>query len=130
MAEKVVVVSEETPKAIGPYSLAIKASGFIFISGQLGIDAVNGELVSGGIEMETRKALENMRAALQAAGSDLNNVVKTTVFLKDINDFAKMNVVYADFFTSKPPARSAFQVAALPKGASVEIEAIALESQE
>ncbi|OJX46945.1 MAG: reactive intermediate/imine deaminase [Chloroflexi bacterium 44-23] len=130
MAEKVVVISEKTPKAIGPYSLAIEASGFIFVSGQLGIDAIHGELVPGGVEKETRKALENMSSALQAAGSDLSNVVKTTVFLKDINDFSKMNAVYAEFFTSKPPARSAFQVAALPKGASVEIEAIALSGQD
>ncbi len=130
MAKKVVVKSDQAPKAIGPYSLAIKASGFIFISGQLGIDPEKGDLVTGGIEMETRKALENMRAALQAAGSDLVHVVKTTVFLKDINDFGKMNGIYAEFFAAEPPARSAFQVGALPKGASVEIEAIALVDQE
>ncbi len=128
--KKVVVKSDQAPKAIGPYSLAIKASGFIFISGQLGIDPEKGDLVLGGIEPETRKALENMRAALKEAGSDLANVVKTTVFLRDINDFGKMNCIYAEFFADEPPARSAFQVGALPKGASVEIEAIALDGQE
>ncbi|NLG97954.1 MAG: RidA family protein [Chloroflexi bacterium] len=125
-SRKEVVVSEKGPKAIGAYSAGIKAGGFVFCSGQLGIDPATGNLVEGGIEAETRQAINNLSALLEAAGSSLENVVKTTVFLRDINDFAKMNEVYGSFFQSAPPARSAFQVGALPRGAAVEIEAIAL----
>ena len=114
------------PKAIGPYSLGVKACKFIYSSGQIGIDPATGELVKGGLEAETRQALSNLKQILEAGGSNLDHVVKTTVFLKDIADFAKMNVIYAEYFQKDPPARSAFQVAALPKNAMVEIESVAL----
>lgn len=123
------VVTSEKAKAIGPYSLGIKAGQFVFCSGQLGLDPATGNMVEGGVEAETRQALTNLATVLDAAGSSLGRVVKTTVFLRDINDFARMNAVYAEFFTSEPPARSAFQVAALPRGGAVEIEAIALIRQ-
>ncbi|HEX9018874.1 MAG TPA: RidA family protein [Anaerolineaceae bacterium] len=122
-------VQTDKAKAIGPYSLGIKAGHFVFCSGQTGTDQSTGNLVDGGVEAETRQTLINLGAILDAAGSDLDHVVKTTVFLRDINDFSKMNAVYATFFTSDPPARSTFQVAALPRGAAVEIEAIALFKQ-
>jgi 2-iminobutanoate/2-iminopropanoate deaminase len=124
--QKVVVTSEKAPKAIGPYSVGVKAGHFVFVSGQLGFDPASGNLVEGGVEPETRQLLTNMSNILEAAGTSLASVVKTTVFLRDINDFARMNAVYGEFFTENPPARSAFQVAALPRGAAVEIEAIAL----
>jgi 2-iminobutanoate/2-iminopropanoate deaminase len=123
--DRAVVVSENAPKAIGPYSMAVKAGPFVFSSGQLGLDPVSGNLVEGGVEAETRQALTNLSNILQAAGTSMSMVVKTTVFLRDINDFARMNAVYAEFFIENPPARSAFQVAALPKGGAVEIEAVA-----
>jgi 2-iminobutanoate/2-iminopropanoate deaminase len=124
--QKEVVTSEKAPKAIGPYSVGIKAGHFVFASGQLGFDPASGNLVEGGVEAETRQALTNLSNILASAGSSLANVVKTTVFLRDINDFARMNGVYGEFFKENPPARSAFQVAALPRGGAVEIEAVAL----
>ncbi len=123
---KHVIKTEKAPAAIGPYSVANTAGPFVFTAGQLGLDPATGALVGGGIETETRQALENVKTILDAANSCLENVVKTTVFLKDINEFASMNAVYAEFFTGDHPARSAVQVAALPKNARVEIEAIAL----
>lgn len=123
---KQVVVSEHAPKAIGPYSVGICANGFVFTSGQLGFDPTTGTIVPGGVEAETRQALTNLKAILEAAGSSLSLVVKTTVFLRDINDFSRMNAVYAEFFTDNPPARSAVQVAALPRNGAVEIEAVAV----
>ena len=125
MAKKV-ITTDQAPKAIGPYSAGIQVNGFVYTSGQLGMDPETGVLVDGGVEAETKRALENLRAVLQAGGSDLDHVIKTTVFLRDINDFAKMNGIYETFFSNQPPARSAIQVAALPKGAAVEIEAVAL----
>jgi len=119
-------VTTEKAKAIGAYSVAIKAGHFVFCSGQIGMDYQAGDVVAGGVEAETRRALENLANVLQAGGSSLERVVKTTVFLRDIDDFARMNAVYGEFFPLDPPARSAFQVGALPRGAAVEIEAIAL----
>lgn len=119
-------VQTDKAKAIGPYSLGIKAGPFVFCSGQTGTDPSTGNLVDGGVEAETRQTLVNLAAILEAAGSDLEHMVKTTVFLRDIHDFDKMNAVYGQFFKNDPPARSTFQVAALPRGAAVEIEAIAL----
>jgi 2-iminobutanoate/2-iminopropanoate deaminase len=124
------VVTTEKAKAIGPYSVGVKAGHFVFCSGQLGMDQATGNLVEGGVEAETRQALVNLSNILEAAGSRLERVVKTTVFLRDINDFARMNAVYGEFFASEPPARSTFQVAALPRGGAVEIEATALLAEE
>ena len=124
--QKEVITSELAPKAIGPYSVAIRVSPMIYTAGQVGIDRATGDLVPGGIEAETRQVLLNLRNVLESAGSSLGLVVKTTVFLRDMGDFARMNAVYAEFFTEKPPARSTIQVAGLPKGAAVEIEAIAM----
>ncbi len=127
---KEIVRSDQAPKAIGPYSIAVKAGGFVYTSGQLGVDPVSGVIVTGGIEAETRQALKNLCVVLDAAGVTCADVVKTTVFLRDMGDFAVMNGIYAEFFTENPPARSAIQVAALPKGAAVEIEAVAVLSCE
>lgn len=125
-----VVVAPGAPKAIGPYSHAVKACQLVFASGQLGFDPQTMTLVEGGVEAETRQALKNVQAILEAAGTDLAHVVKTTVFLRDINDFAKMNAVYGEFFTENPPARSAVQVAALPRNGAVEIEVVAVLPEE
>ncbi len=127
--EKKVVKSDQAPKAIGPYSVGVQGGHYVFTAGQIGIDPATGNIVEGGIEAETRQALKNVENILHAAGSSLDRVVKTTVFLADINDFSRMNGVYGEFFTENPPARSAFQVAALPKGAAVEIETIALAAE-
>jgi 2-iminobutanoate/2-iminopropanoate deaminase len=122
---KQTVVAENAPKAIGPYSAGVKIGDFVFTAGQLGINPETGSIVNGGIAAETRQALNNLRAVLEAGGSSLNNVIKTTVFLRDMDDFKTMNTVYADFFTENFPARSAVQVARLPLDAQVEIEAVA-----
>jgi 2-iminobutanoate/2-iminopropanoate deaminase len=123
--KKEVIFAEDAPKAIGPYSVAIRMEGLIFVSGTLGMDPENGELVSGGIEAQTRKSLENLSRILKAGRSSLDQVVKTTVFLQDMKEFPQMNAVYAEFVQKDPPARSTIEVAALPKGAAVEIEAVA-----
>ena len=124
--QKQVVVAEKAPKAIGPYSAGVKVGNLVYTAGQLGIDPGTGTFVDGGIEAETRQALKNLQAVLGAAGTSLANVIKTTVFLRDMNDFAVMNGVYAEFFTENYPARSAVQVARLPKDGAVEIEAVAI----
>jgi 2-iminobutanoate/2-iminopropanoate deaminase len=123
--KKEIVIAEKAPKAIGPYSAGVKAGNYLFTAGQLGIDPQSGEFAAGGVQGETRQALENLKAVLEAAGANLESVVKTTVFLRDMNDFSAMNQVYGEFFTSRYPARSAVQVARLPKDGAVEIEAIA-----
>ena len=125
MSEKQIVVSEKAPKALGPYSVANRFGDFVFTAGQLGLDPATNELAPGGIEAETRQALTNVKHVLEAAGSSLACVLKTTVFLRDMADFARMNAVYAEFFTENFPARSTVQVAALPKNGAVEIETIA-----
>ena len=117
--------TEKAPAAIGPYSQAIEANGFVYASGQLPINPESGAFPDGGIKEQTRQSLLNAQAILQSAGLDLKNVVKTTVLLSDIADFGAMNEVYAEFFAQPYPARSAFAVKALPKGALVEIECIA-----
>ncbi|WP_314313913.1 RidA family protein [Hoylesella marshii] len=117
--------TEQAPKAVGPYSQAIEAGGFVFASGQLPIDPATGTFAEGGIKEQTRQSLTNAQAVLRAAGIDLTHVVKTTVFLSDIDNFAAMNEVYAEFFKEPYPARSAFAVKTLPKGALVEVECIA-----
>ena len=128
--EKKIVITNKAPKAIGPYSAGVSTGHLVFTAGQLGMQPETGQLVDGGIQAQTRQALKNLRAVLEAAGSDLSLVIKTTVFLKDIDEFGLMNEVYGTFFTEDFPARSAIQVAALPKGASVEIEAVALLANE
>lgn len=120
-----VLVPDKAPKAIGPYSLGIRSQGFVFASGTIGIDPASGKMVAGGVEAETRQGLQNLANILESGGSSLGQVVKTTVFLLDMAEFASMNAVYAEFFPEAPPARSTVQVAALPGGAQVEIEAIA-----
>lgn len=125
MTEKEVISAERAPRAIGPYAAANRWGDLVITSGQLGLDPLTMNLVPGGISAETKQALENLSAVLTAAGSSLEHVLKTTVFLRDIKDFNAMNAVYADFFSENFPARSAVQVAALPKGGAVEIEAIA-----
>ena len=126
MLKRDVLIADDAPAAIGPYSLGVKTGEIVFVSGTLGVDPESGELVSGGIEAETSQVLTNMAKILNAGGSALQNVVKTTVFMQDLGEFAQMNAVYAEFFSNEPPARSTVQVAALPKGAAVEIEAIAV----
>jgi 2-iminobutanoate/2-iminopropanoate deaminase len=128
--KKTVISTEKAPAAIGPYSAGVSTGHLVFTAGQLGIDPASGDLVSGGVRSETRQALTNLKAVLEGAGSSLNLVIKTTVFLRDINDFGLMNTIYGDFFTEDFPARSAVQVGALPKGAAVEIEAVALQSSD
>ncbi len=126
MAHKHIIQSDAAPKAIGPYAVANRVGDLVFTAGQLGLDPQSMELVPGGVEAETRQALTNLSAVLAAANSSLAQVVKTTVFLRDMNDFARMNAVYASFFTQDFPARSAVQVARLPRDAAVEIEAVAV----
>ena len=121
-----VISTSEGPKAIGPYSQAIKANGFVFVSGQVAIDPVTNTLLNGDIGFQTDRVLKNLRGILTAAGSSLEKVVRATVFLKNMNDFAAMNEVYGKYFTSAPPARSTVEVARLPKDVLVEIDVIAL----
>ncbi len=123
--ERQVVNTEKAPKAIGPYSQAIRVGDFVFCAGQAGLDPMTGQLVQGGIEAETRRVLQNLSAVLQQAGTSLANAVKTTVFLTNMDEFKSMNAVYAEFFPGTPPARSTVQVSRLPAGARVEIEVIA-----
>ncbi len=123
-----VIHTDSAPKAIGPYSQAIRAGDFIYAAGQTPIDPATGNLVEGEIETQTRRVLDNIKAVLAAAGSGLDKVVKTTVFMTNLGDFARMNAVYAEYFPATPPARSTVQVSALPKGAMVEIECVALAS--
>jgi 2-iminobutanoate/2-iminopropanoate deaminase len=123
---KKIIFTDKAPKAIGPYSQAIRTESLVFTAGQAGLDPITGELVDGGIEAQTRQVLTNLKNVLEAADSGLNYAIKTTVFLKDMNDFLKMNAVYSEFFTENPPARSTIAAAALPKGALVEIEVVAL----
>ncbi len=123
---KEIISTENAPGAIGPYSQAIKAGNMVFCSGQIPIDPKTGEFVSADVAAQTEQVLKNLNAVLEEAGGDLNNVVKTTVFLADMNDFAAMNEVYARFFSENKPARATVQAARLPKDARVEIDCIAL----
>ena len=123
---KEVISTQHGPKAIGPYSQAIRANGFIFISGQVAFDPATGQLIEGDVAAQTERVLQNLKGIVEAAGSMLDKTVKTTVFLKDMNDFAKMNEVYSRFFPVNPPARSTVEVARLPRDVRVEIDLIAL----
>ena len=122
---KQAIKTERAPAAIGPYSQAVRSGELVFLSGQIPLDPATGELVSGGIEAETRRVLDNLRAVLAAAGCSFQDVVKTTIYLTDLADFAAVNAVYGSYFSGDPPARATLQVTALPKGARVEIDAIA-----
>lgn len=122
---KNVVTTDRGPKPIGPYSQAIRANGFIFVSGQVALDPKTGEMVAGDIAKQTERTLENLKAIVEASGTQLNHVVKATVYLKNMDDFAAMNEVYARYFTLSPPARSTVQAVRLPKDALVEIDVIA-----
>lgn len=121
-----IIATDRAPGAIGPYSQAVRVGDFVFTAGQIPLDPATGQMVEGGIEDQTRRVLSNVSAVLEAAGTSLSNVVKTTVFLADMSEFKAMNGVYAEFFPSAPPARSAVQAAALPLGARIEIEAVAI----
>jgi 2-iminobutanoate/2-iminopropanoate deaminase len=121
------VQTDNAPKAIGPYSQAIKTGGLIFLSGQIPLNPETMQMVEGGIREQTERVMKNLQGVLEAAGSSLDRVVRTTVFLADLNDFAEMNEVYGKFFTDAPPARSTVQVARLPRDARVEIDVIASE---
>ncbi len=123
--KKEVLTCENAPKAVGPYSVGIKSGEFLFLSGQLGLDPKTGKFVEGGVEAQTKQALTNIKHILEAYGASLSDVVKTSVFLSDINDFPKMNAVYATFFDEAPPARSTMEVGALPLLGLVEIEVTA-----
>ncbi|HVW77427.1 MAG TPA: RidA family protein [Alloacidobacterium sp.] len=128
MSEKQAVSTKSAPAAIGPYSQAVRIGDFLYTSGQVGLDPATGAVVEGGIEAQTTRALENLKAVLEAAGTSLKNVVKTTVFLKNMGDFAAMNAIYAQYFAPEgvvAPARSTVEVARLPKDGLVEVEAIA-----
>lgn len=120
-----IVLTPRGPKPIGPYSQAIKSNGLLFVSGQIALDPKTGEFAGADVRQQTERVLENLKAILEAAGTSLSHVVKTTVFLKDMNDFPAMNEIYARYFTSAPPARSTVQAARLPKEALVEIDVIA-----
>ena len=123
---KTIIHTDKAPAAIGPYSQAVRIENMVYTAGQIALDPATMEIVSGGIEAETRQVLNNLKYVLEAANSGMNYVVKTTVFLRDMADFPKMNAIYAEFFPENPPARSAVEVAALPKGVVVEIEAVAM----
>jgi 2-iminobutanoate/2-iminopropanoate deaminase len=121
-----VISTKDGPQAIGPYSQAIKANGFVFVSGQVAIDPATQQVINGDVAVQTERAMKNLSGILKAAGSGLEKVVRSTVFLKNMSDFAAMNEVYGKFFTSAPPARSTVEVARLPKDMLVEIDVIAL----
>lgn len=123
--QKQIVATEGAPAAIGPYSQAVRVGNLLFTAGQIPLDPATGQIVAGGIQEQTRRSLENLKAIVEAAGSSLDRAVKTTVFLADMNDFSAMNEVYAAYFSAPAPARSAVQVARLPREARVEIELIA-----
>jgi 2-iminobutanoate/2-iminopropanoate deaminase len=125
--EKKVVATKDAPQPIGPYSQAIKAGGFVFASGQIALDPATGKLIEGDIKAQTERVLKNLSAVLAAAGSSMDRVVRTTVFLKNISDFPAMNEVYGQFFKNEPPSRSTVQVAALPKDSLLEIDVVALQ---
>lgn len=127
MSEKrEIIATTKAPAAVGPYSQAVRVGNLVFSAGQIPLDPATGKMVEGGIEAQTRQVMQNLSAVLKAAGSGLGNIVKTTIFVVDLGDFATINQVYGSYFEAEPPARSTVQVAALPLGAQVEIEAVAV----
>ncbi|MBV9405718.1 MAG: RidA family protein [Acidobacteriaceae bacterium] len=126
---KEIITAPNAPKAAGPYSTAVRQNGLVFLSGQIPLDPASGQLVTGSIEEQTTRVLENLKAVLDAAGLSLGDVVKTTVFLKDMSNFSRMNETYARYFGTNPPARSTVEVARLPRDVQVEIEAIAVDGR-
>jgi 2-iminobutanoate/2-iminopropanoate deaminase len=124
--EKKIIKTDRAPAAIGPYSVGVLSGNFVFTAGQLGLNPATGELAPGGIQAQTRQTLTNIQNILEAVGSSMNSVVKTTVFLVNMQEFAAMNEIYGEFFQGEPPARTTVQVASLPKNAAIEIEAIAI----
>ena len=126
MKEREVVKTASAPAAIGPYSQGIKAGGLLFVSGQIPLDPRTGDMIAGDIAAQVSRVLENLKGILEAGGSDLGRVLRTTVYLSDLGDFPRMNEIYREYFSENPPARSTIGVGALPKGARVEIDAIAL----
>jgi 2-iminobutanoate/2-iminopropanoate deaminase len=124
-----IITTDHAPSAIGPYSQAVKTQDLVFVSGQLPIDPQSGHLVTGDIRDQTRQAMQNLEAILAAAGSSLDRIVKTTLFIADMDQFATINDVYAEFFRGQPPARACVQVARLPRDAGIEVEAVALSGQ-
>ncbi len=128
MPQKEIINTDKAPKAIGPYSVANRVGNLVFTAGQTGLDPLTNELVPGGIQAETRQVLTNIKNVLEAAGSSLEQVVKTTVFLRDMSEFSQMNAVYAEFFPQSHPARTTVQVVAVPRDGAVEIEAVAVVS--
>jgi len=123
--KKEIIISKKVPAAIGPYSPALKIGNLVFVSGQLPIDPVNGKIVEEEIEVQVKRSLENLKAVLESYSIGMENVVKTTIFLKDMNNFSRINKIYSEYFTGQFPARSCVEVARLPKDAAIEIEAIA-----
>lgn len=123
------LIADKAPKPIGPYSVGMRSGDLVFTAGMMGLDPLTGKIVEGGIEAETRQALANLANILEAGGSSMSLVLKTTVFLQDMGEFSKMNSIYAEFFPAEPPARTTVQVAGLPMGARVEIEAVAAIGQ-
>jgi len=123
---KKIVSTDRAPKAIGPYSQAVVSNGFAFLSGQIPLDPASGQIIEGGVAAQTERVLENLKSVLEACGATLESVVKTTVFLKDMGEFAQMNEVYGRYFASNPPARATVEAARLPRDARVEIDCIAL----
>jgi 2-iminobutanoate/2-iminopropanoate deaminase len=130
MTTRTAIQTASAPAAIGPYSQAIRAGGLLFCSGQIALDPATGALVEGDVAAQTERVMANLRAVLEAAGADLSAVVKTTIYLADLGDFAEVNRIYGTFFAATPPARATIQVSALPLGARVEIEAIASVASE
>ncbi|MFH1619679.1 MAG: RidA family protein [bacterium] len=125
--ERKIILTDKAPKAIGPYSQAMEAGGFVFVSGQIPVDPANGEMACPDVKKQTERVLLNLKAVVEAAGCGLGDVVKTTVFMTDLGQFQAMNEVYSGFFSANPPARATVQVSALPRGALVEIEAVAVK---
>ncbi|MBM4054871.1 MAG: RidA family protein [Planctomycetes bacterium] len=126
---KIVISTKKAPAAIGPYSQAIKAGSFVFVSGQIPIIPETGEILQGDVRVQTRQVLENVKNILAASGTSLDRVVKTTIFMKDLNDYAAINDVYKEFFQNEPPARAAVQVSRLPKDVAIEIEVVAIADE-